>query len=284
VCSSPSAALNNNSLTCPYHAWTYDVTGSLIGAPNMSDQADFDRRDFPLVPVGIALWGGFVMLHLQGPSLSFAQDFQPLLERLANWSLNGLALVETLHYEVRCNWKMLFQNYSECYHCPTVHPALSRLTPYRSATNDLTSGPFLGGPMELDKGVETVSTDGQLVCDQFPGLSEQQRSRVYYYTIFPTMFISAHPDYVMVHVLDRRDRATTHVACHFLVRQASAASVNGSLSRATRMWDEVNRQDWQMCERTQQGVESPAFRPGPYSSLESMVSAFDRHYLEIMER
>ena len=193
-----------------------------------------------------------------------------------------MTLVETLRYQVRCNWKFLFQNYSECYHCPTVHPALSRLTPYRSATNDLASGPFLGGPMELDHGCETVSHDGKLVSSRFPGLDERQRSRVYYYTVFPTMFISAHPDYMMVHVLARKDRSTTEVACHFLVPKAEAAATNGKLSRATELWDEINRQDWEMCELTQLGAESPAFRPGPYSTLEPMVYAFDRHYLDVM--
>jgi Rieske 2Fe-2S family protein len=176
----------------------------------------------------------------------------------------------------------LFQNYNECYHCPTVHPELARLTPYRSATNDLTSGPFLGGPMELDDGVKTVSQDGKLVAEPFPGLTDVERSRVFYYTVFPTMFVSAHPDYVMVHVISRKDRATTDVACHFLVSQSVACSNKVDLSRAVELWDKINRQDWEMCERTQLGVESPAFRPGPSSSLESMVFAFDQHYREVM--
>jgi Rieske 2Fe-2S family protein len=282
LCRQQQGAIRNDSLTCSYHAWTYDSTGRLIGAPNMSDQPGFDRADFPLLPVAAAVWNGFVMLHLGGAAVDFAEDFRPLIERLANWSRDELDVVQTLRYQVRCNWKFLFQNYSECYHCPTVHPALSRLTPYRSATNDLTAGGFLGGPMELEAGFETVSRDGKLVSQPFPGLDDRQRSRVYYYTVFPTMFVSAHPDYVMVHVLERKDRSTTDVSCHFLVPKEAAASLNGELSRATELWDEVNRQDWEMCELTQLGAESPAFRPGPYSTLEPMVYAFDQHYLEVM--
>jgi Rieske 2Fe-2S family protein len=237
-----------------------------------------------LLPVAATTWNGFVMLHASRAADRFADDYRPLLERLANWSHDELELADTLRYQVRCNWKLLFQNYSECYHCPTVHPALARLTPYRSATNDLTSGPFLGGPMDLDDGFETVSSDGKLVGERFPRLTERERSRVFYYTVFPTMFVSAHPDYLMVHVLTRRGRSATDVACHFLVPRSVAARGAVDVSRATALWDEVNRQDWEMCERTQLGAESPAFRPGPYSSLEPMVYAFDRHYLAAMDQ
>jgi Rieske 2Fe-2S family protein len=283
LCGQPQGEITNASLTCPYHAWTYDATGRLIGAPNMGDQESFDRNEFPLLAVAAARWNGFVMLNLQSDAADFDRDFRPLVERLANWSRYELQLVETLRYQVRCNWKLLFQNYSECYHCPTVHPSLSRLTPYRSATNDLTSGPFLGGPMELEPQVETVSQNGKLVSCRFPGLTDFQRSRVYYYTVFPAMFVSAHPDYIMVHVLNRKERALTDVACHFLVPRTEESTVSIDLSRATTLWDEVNRQDWKMCELTQLGAESPAFRPGPYSTLEPMVYAFDRHYLEVMK-
>jgi Rieske 2Fe-2S family protein len=156
------------------------------------------------------------------------------------------------------------------------------LTPYRSSTNDLASGPYLGGPMDLDHGFETVSQDGKLVSRPFPNLSESQRSRVFYYTVFPTLFVSAHPDYIMVHMLGRKNKSETDVACYFLVPQTVASSSKLDLSRATSLWDEINRQDWEMCELTQLGAQSPAFRPGPYSTLEPMVYAFDRHYLEVM--
>jgi Rieske 2Fe-2S family protein len=282
LCNQPKGEIKNESLTCRYHAWTYDAKGRLIGAPNMADQADFNRNDFPLIGVSAACWNGFAMLKLRSDGSSFADDYRPLVERLANWSRDELQLVETLRYTVRCNWKLLFQNYSECYHCPTVHPTLSRLTPYRSSTNDLASGPYLGGPMDLDHGFETVSQDGKLVSRPFPNLSESQRSRVFYYTVFPTLFVSAHPDYIMVHMLGRKNKSETDVACYFLVPQTVASSSKLDLSRATSLWDEINRQDWEMCELTQLGAQSPAFRPGPYSTLEPMVYAFDRHYLEVM--
>jgi Rieske 2Fe-2S family protein len=284
LCNQPEGELKNRALTCPYHAWTYDAQGRLIGAPNMADQPDFRREDFPLVPVAAACWNGFVMLHMQADAADFAKEYKPLSDRLANWVRDELQLIATLRYNVRGNWKLLFQNYSECYHCPTVHPELLRLTSPRSATNDLIDGNFLGGPMVLNDGCETVSQDGKLVSKILPALSESQHKHVCFYTVFPTLFVSPHPDYVMVHVLNRKNLAETEVACHFLLPQAIAQSSKVDMTRATAMWDEINRQDWEMCALTQFGVESPAYRPGPYSTSESMVAAFDNHYLEVMDR
>ena len=134
--------------------------------------------------------------------------------------------------------------------------------------------------MQLADGFQTVSSDGQLVGEPFAGLTETQRHSVYYYSVFPTVFVSAHPDYVMIHQLTPLDVNTTQVACHFLCGDYATVY---SLDRAWSMWDKVNRQDWHVCELTQAGAQSPAFEPGPYSNLESMLGAFDQHYRSVME-
>ena len=274
-----SGELKNDCLTCPYHAWTYGVDGSLIGAPNMLENPEFDRNEFGLISVGCAEWTGLIFVNLSVPSTQFKTDFSPILERTKNWPLESCVIGAKLEYDVRANWKIIFQNYSECYHCPTVHPNLNRLTPYKSATNDLVEGPILGGPMELADGFETISVDGKRIAEPFESLSQEQKRCVYYYTIFPNVFVSAHPDYVMIHQLIRKSDARTKVVCLFLVAEGVA---HADLKRATDQWDEVNRQDWRVCELTQQGVESPAYQPGPYSNLESMLAAFDQHYLHTM--
>ena len=271
--------LKNSCVTCPYHAWTYDLQGSLIGAPNMHDVAGFDRDAFGLHSVGCVNWCGFIMIHLESTEAGFETDFAPLIERLKNWELENQRLAHTLSYDINANWKLVFQNYSECYHCPTVHPSLNRLTPYKSATNDLVRGAILGGPMELADDCETVSLDGKRIGASFPGLSEQQCRSIYYYTVFPCMFVSAHPDYVMVHQLERISNDNTLVKCHFLVPEETR---HADLMRAVKQWDEVNREDWHVCELTQRGIASPAYQPGPYSNLESMLVAFDQHYRCVM--
>lgn len=272
--------LKNDCITCPYHAWSYNDQGRLIGAPNMADVDDFDRSEFGLLPIACHVWAGMIFLHSGNANASFEADMQPLVSRLENWDVNQLEIAKTLTYNVKANWKLIFQNYSECYHCPTVHPDLNQQTPYKSATNDLVEGPILGGPMQLADGFETVSSDGKLVADVFENLDERQRKSIYYYTVFPNMFVSAHPDYIMIHQLMPVDVGNTRIQCHFLTMGKNGSN---SIDRAWQMWDTVNRQDWNVCELTQQGVNSPAFQPGPYSSLEPMLVAFDRHYRDIMK-
>jgi Rieske 2Fe-2S family protein len=271
--------LKNSCIMCPYHAWTYDLQGQLIGVPNMQDVPEFDTAEFSLHRVGCVNWCGFIMLNLTRPDNDFEEAFAPILHRFKPWNLQDLKLGHTLEYNVAANWKLLFQNYSECYHCPTVHPALNRLTPYKSATNDLTEGAILGGPMSLADGFETVSSDGKKIAEPFPGLNSTQRRSVYYYTVFPSMFISAHPDYVMVHQIERISNSRSKIKCHFLIEPTTS---DENLARAVNQWDEVNRQDWHVCELTQKGVESSAYVPGPYSNLETILMAFDRHYRQVM--
>ena len=271
--------LKNCSVTCPYHSWTYNADGTLIGAPNMREVNDFDASQFGLKPVPCFDWCGFVMLNPGKAEAQFTHDFAAIIRRMQSWNMDSLQCKQTLRYEVNANWKLIFQNYSECYHCPTVHPDLNRLTPYRESSNDLEEGPFLGGPMQLSEGIETISTDGKHIGVPLPGLDDQQRRLVYYYTLFPTMFLSPHPDYVMAHEIHPRQRDKTEILCHFL---SSPSTTNASIERAVEQWDEVNQQDWKVCEWTQRGIESPAYTPGPYSNLEPMLIAFDEYYRSIM--
>ena len=278
--SSECGPLKNACVTCPYHAWTYNADGELIGAPNMKEVDSFDPRQFGLKPVACFDWCGFVMVNPGEAKANFEFDFAEIIERMKPWNLAQLELKKTLAYEVNANWKLVFQNYSECYHCPTVHPNLNRLTPYRGASTDLEEGAFLGGPMQLSEETETISTDGRRIGNMLPGLNHEQQRLVYYYTLFPTMFLSPHPDYVMAHELHRVDRSTTRVLCHFL---SDSEPTDANMERAIQQWDDVNRQDWEVCELTQRGVRSPSYTPGPYSNLEPMLLAFDQHYRKVME-
>ena len=94
------------------------------------------------------------------------------------------------------------------------------------------------------------------------------------------MLLSPHPDYVLVHHIERMSVFMTRITCEFLFHPSSTAKEGFDPSPALQFWDEVNRQDWHVCELSQQGIMSRAYEPGPYSNLESIVAAFDRYYLE----
>lgn len=114
----------------------------------MEESEGFDRSRYPLREASTARFEGFVFVAIE-PREPFQVAFAPLLGRFSRWKPASLRVRARKTYELACNWKLVFQNYSECYHCPTVHPQLERLSPWRSGRNDLTEGPFLGGFSEL---------------------------------------------------------------------------------------------------------------------------------------
>lgn len=268
-------------IVCPYHAWAYDRDGSLVSSPNMADVGAFDSSEYGLKPVSCRVWNGFVWIRIRG-ELDFDLHFQQLDTLVAPWGIGDLQTHATIEYVVNANWKLIFQNYNECYHCPSVHPALNRLTPYKNSTNDLEAGPILGGPMQLADDALTMSMDGAAVGTILPGLSPQQSRIVAYYTLYPTMFLSVHPDYVLVHRLERWAVDQTRVVCEFLFHPESLQAAGFSADRAIEFWDMTNRQDWRVCESTQEGMSADGYEPGPYSPLESVVAAFDRHHQQTM--
>lgn len=279
LCAVPRGHLSG-SIQCPYHAWTYALDGSLIGAPHMAEVADFDKGQYGLHAVGVAEWEGFIWLSLT-PNESFETSLGPLHGKFGAWRLPQLRRGAQQVYEVAANWKLIFQNYSECYHCPTLHPALNRLTPYRSAWNDLEEGPILGGPMEIS--AESMTLSGRYCALPFSDLDASHRQLVFYYTILPNLFLSLHPDYVLVHRLEPQSPSQTRVVCDWLFHPDALQAPGFNPQDAVAFWDMTNRQDWQVCELSQLGIQSRAYTPGPYAELESVLAAFDREYLRWLE-
>ena len=172
-------------IQCPYHAWTYGLDGALLGAPHMADVPWFDKAEHPLAPAALGEWEGFLFLNLAADPQPLDEALAPLLGRFAPWRLPLLATARQVEYEVAANWKLIFQNFSECYHCPPVHPALAKLSHYRSGANDLRDGSVLGGYMLINEPGGSLTMSGRLCGAPLGDLPADERQRVYYYSIFP---------------------------------------------------------------------------------------------------
>jgi Rieske 2Fe-2S family protein len=272
----------SETIQCPYHAWTYTLDGTLIGAPHMSEVAGFDKRDYPLRAAALERWEGFLFLSLAREPEPFAQAFAPLAERFRRFNLAALRPARRIAYDVRANWKLVFQNYSECLHCPVIHPALARLTPYTSGANDLVEGPYLGGYMVLTRPGGSLTLSGRACGVPVGELPPADRDRVYFYSIFPNLLLSLHPDYVMFHTLWPAGPQRTHITCEWLFHPDAFGRPDFDPDDAVRFWDETNRQDWHVCELSQAGVASRAYEPGPYSPREGISAAWDREFLRAL--
>ncbi len=269
------------SIQCPYHAWTYALDGSLLVARNMDDTPGFDRAEYPLREAHVAQLYGFVFVALD-PAQPFEQAFAPLAGRFDPWNIAQLRSAKRIEYDLACNWKLVFQNYSECYHCPVIHPQLERLSASDSGRNDLDEGAFLGGYSTLRDEHGSLTTSGHSARQPLAGLPAQEHGRVYYYTVFPSLLLSLHPDYVMAHYVEPTDATHTHVVCEWFFDPSAMQEPGFDASDAVEFWDLTNRQDWHVNELTQAGIASRAYTPGPYSQQEGLLHAFDRHYLRVM--
>ena len=271
-------------IQCPYHAWTYALDGSLVGAPHMDDVPHFAKADYPLHRVHADVWDGHVFINLSRETPRPLQEqLAELPSKFAPWRMQELRLGHRIVYDVKANWKLIIQNYNECLHCPNLHPALNRLSHYLSGENEPLQPTYMGGRMDLRPGVDTLTMDGRCTRGPLPGLSAEDVRRVYYYAIFPNMLLSLHPDYMMVHTLWPVAPDRTINICEWHVHPTELSRPDFTMSDAVEFWDLTNRQDWHVCELSQAGISSRAYTPGPYSNREDLLYAFDRMILAVHE-
>ncbi len=265
-------------LQCPYHAWTYDLQGHLVGAPHMEEAQDVDKRDLGLFPVRLEEWRGFVFLNLSAKGPPLGDALEGFTARAAPYPLERLRRAHRVVYEIRANWKLVVQNANECYHCPGVHPQLVRWTPYRSGEEDLRKGPIFGGWMDIVDGARTLTPNGATFRRIFPGLSKEDRARVYYYVLYPGNFLSFLPDYVTLDWFIPVSPDRTRVMFDLYVDRDEADPAEDAMG----FWDLTNRQDWHICELAHLGAKTVAYTQGRYSSEEEVVHLIDRFYLKQM--
>jgi Rieske 2Fe-2S family protein len=275
LCTAETGAFSG-SIQCPYHSWTYDLDGRLIGAPHMDEVPHFRKDEYPLHRVNVDTWDGHVFLNLDSGSEPLSRQLADLPAKFRAWRMEDLRLGARIVYDVKANWKLLVQNYNECLHCPNLHPSLNKLSHYLSGENEPLQATYMGGRMDLRPGVETLSSDGLCRRAFLPGLSAEERRRVYYYAIFPNMLLSLHPDYMMVHTLWPIAPDRTINICEWHFQPSELAREGFSAADAVDFWDMTNRQDWHVCELSQAGISSRAYTPGPYSNREDLLYAFDR--------
>ncbi|PYK90785.1 MAG: (2Fe-2S)-binding protein [Verrucomicrobia bacterium] len=269
----------------------YGATGESLIVIRDKEVPGFEKADYSLRAVNLALWEGFIFINLDEDAMSLDEWFAPLNGKFSHWNMSILRPAKRIDYDVKANWKLMFENYSECYHCPGVHPMLAKVSPYDSAQNDLSEGPFLGGFMKINKGAG-LTMSGKACALPVGGIKRgdgeegEDDGLVFYYSIFPNMLLSLHPEYVMVHQLWPKSPERTLILCDwFFHPEAAAAGDRGykyNPNDAIEFWDMTNKQDWHVCELSQQGIASRAYEPGPYSSRESIPAAWDRYYRSMM--
>lgn len=264
---------------CMYHAWTYDFEGKLIAAPNLTKMADLDRVEYGLVKVHVREWLGYVWVCLADEPPSFEEDvLGAVTERLGaldlidNYDVAGLEVGRRIVYDVKANWKLIIENFMECYHCATIHPELTEVLP--EFADGYAAQYFVGHGAEFGEEIQGFTVDGSEGLDRIPGVSEDQDRRYYAITIKPQVFINLVPDHVIVHRMFPLAVDRTVVECDWLYLPDVVAS-GKDLDKSVELFHRVNEQDFEACERCQPAMGSRTYaRGGVLVPSEHHIGAF----------
>ncbi|HSL27491.1 MAG TPA: aromatic ring-hydroxylating dioxygenase subunit alpha [Acidimicrobiia bacterium] len=261
-------------IRCPYHAWSYRFDGSLRAAPTLAQVPDFDQNEWPLTAVRVGEWLGWLFLDLSGEADPLDGTYANLAEVLAPYEPGRLVRMARHPYEIAANWKLVVENYHECYHCTSIHPELCQVTPVDSGLDISPSGLWCGGTMVLKDHAVTMSLTGESAGTNFRGLAPGADRNVVYVGLWPNLLISAHPDYVMTHRLVPLAPDRTLIECDWLFPPEASARAGFGPGYAVDFWDITNREDWTACENVQKATANRGFRPGPLSPWESTIYQF----------
>ncbi len=259
--------VGKRSIICPYHAWTYDLNGQLVRAPHLTEDSGFNTEGIQLHPVGVETWGGFVFLNLTPDEApSFSEYIEESDLRFCRYPLAELRIARTISYEIHANWKVLCENYNECYHCGPVHPELCRVVPsFREAG---------GSDLDWERGIPhregatTFTFSGESSRRSFPGLNEDEQVRHKGELLYPNVFLSLAREHVAVFILHARGPGQTLLDCHFLFEPHEMNKADFDPSDAVDFWHLVNQQDWAICERVQKGRSARVHERGVYAAME----------------
>jgi Rieske 2Fe-2S family protein len=259
------------TVLCPYHAWTYDLDGALRVAPGFRDHEDFQPAGHGLVELPLESWHGFLFVNGSGDAPPFAEHVGALDDLVAPYRPERLVALASHEYDLACNWKVVLENYHECYHCPLIHPELCQVSPPASGDNFELDGAWVGGTMDLKDHAVTMSLDGHSDGVPIPGLDGERLRTVAYLGLFPNLLLSLHPDYLMTHLVEPLGPALSHVVCTWYFPPEATGRPGFDPWYAVDFWDRTNRQDWAACESVQRGMASPHFQPGPLAPAEDAV-------------
>jgi len=282
----PACGHLGKALKCPYHSWSYDFDGRLLATPNVHEDEQFERDDYPLHAIAVGEYEGFLFVSLaEGP--------RPLTEWLLNsnetitdferYRMGELRLGRRLTYDVAANWKIVVENYNECLHCPTIHPELVQVIPlFRKG--EVWDGETADGGNLMIEGATSFTATGVSDLPKLPGLLDADYGMYYGVFQFPNLMVNLHPDSVMAYLIYPNGPDRTTVVSEFYFRPEAIALPGFDPSTTVELWDLISRQDWTVCERAQLGVSSRGFRGGVYPKKDRLLFDFNERWRKELGR
>ncbi len=294
LCLETSGRFAKPLIRCPYHQWAYALDGRLVATSSLAEAPDFDKQDYPLHRVHVREWRGCVFVCLDDDPPDLEDTFERGSERIDNWPLDRLVVGHTWQKVMACNWKVFWENFNECLHCPNIHPELCDLVPiygrrisqvrddpHWSDRSDNTDPKFAGG---LKPGAESWSIDGSALEHGFPGLTDEEITRGQtYFVSLPSVFIAAHKDYMRTVRVLPLTAETTQIEVEWLFLPETVAADGFDMRNITDFAVLVMEQDAAASEMNQIGLRSQKYDHGVLMPEEHHVKAFHDWVTAAME-
>ena len=278
LCEAETGSLR--SIRCPYHAWTYGLDGRLLAAPNLRDAALPDG-ELALRTIALETWRGGVFVNLDPASTPLRESLGDLPDRMQRYPLERLRVQTHAVYEVQANWKILVENYQECYHCPGVHPELCDLVPlYRTGVVDEVGTDRIA---LFRKGASTLTASGTSARPLFADLTERERRTFDGALLLPNSWMNFLPDFVQTRTLWPISPGRTRIVTDWLFEPETMARADFDATDVLSFTQLIAEQDWKVCEAVQKGVGSRGFGRGIYTPLEANPGRFARWVTDLLD-
>jgi len=287
LCPAESGRLDANALVCPYHQWSYALKdGSLAGTTSFTEPDGFNKSDYSLFPIAVREWRGAVFIH-PDPEADWDTDmlFQRSAEGLHRFPLEDMIVGKTWSKLIACNWKLFWENFNECLHCPNIHPELSALVPLYSrriinkmdmpdwAEHEGSIDPaYRGG---LRAGAETWSKDGSAQNRIISTLSDEEKERGQLYaSAWPSMFIAGYADHMRIVRVLPKGPMLTEITAEWLFEEATMNDPDYDMANVIDFATLVMEQDGAACEMNQSGLAAHPYSAGVLMPEEYLLKRF----------
>jgi Rieske 2Fe-2S family protein len=255
------------TIRCPYHAWTYSLDGQLVAAPNWRALDGIDRGRYRLHQVHVATWEGLIWVSLARQPVPLEDYLRPQIEdrlgdygKFQRYRLGELAVGARAEYDVAANWKLIYENFQECYHCHNIHPELVSTIPQFKSPAMGAAGYDPGGyPIAAPR--PSFSLTGQTVLPRLPGLLPADDRLFYGMVVRPNCFLSLVSDHVIAHRFEPVAPDRTLVVCEWLF-PAQTLEAGHDVADAVALFSKVNEQDFAAAQWCQPNMSSRAYARG----------------------
>ena len=284
LCAQASGKFSGGRIVCPYHSWTYSLEGELTNTPWRLPLSDFDPSHYWLYEVSVDEWAGFLFLNLEPEttdSLDEVIDGWPDL--FSSWDFETARIGHRKSWDIGCNWKVFWENFSECYHCPGIHPELSQLSGEFSKGIIRASDDPDWEPVEPENpyqarllpGVQTWSEDGNTELPHFSGLRDHERQMGHNFSVLrPSGFIAAHVDFVRFGYLVPLGPEQVRFTIEWLFPPQTLDEPEVDLSSPIKFIERLTDQDARVCELNQRGLRGRRHTNGVLVPQEYLVHGF----------